>query len=186
MQNLKNETGRSMVEMLGVLAIIGVLSVGGIAGYKSAMQSHMANEINNNLKVAMVEYGSMECGTRKEIKFSDTMTASIRKGCESCSGADDYNEIYLKVKTDYLDKASLTKISQNMYALKNPYDDEGNKEYLFSSWIIGKMTIWCYSGSIDSCEKDGYVGSDSIGDTIEQGVEANSQGIISVGVSNCH
>ena len=30
----KNEqTGRSMVEMLGVLAIIGVLSVGGIAGY---------------------------------------------------------------------------------------------------------------------------------------------------------
>ena len=28
-----NENGRSMVEMLGVLAIIGVLSVGGIAGY---------------------------------------------------------------------------------------------------------------------------------------------------------
>ena len=34
----KNEqTGRSMVEMLGVLAIIGVLSVGGIAGYSKAM-----------------------------------------------------------------------------------------------------------------------------------------------------
>ena len=31
---LKNESGRSMVEMLGVLAIIGVLSVGGISGYK--------------------------------------------------------------------------------------------------------------------------------------------------------
>ena len=29
-----NESGRSMVEMLGVLAIIGVLSVGGIAGIK--------------------------------------------------------------------------------------------------------------------------------------------------------
>ena len=28
-----NESGRSMIEMLGVLAIIGVLSVGGIAGY---------------------------------------------------------------------------------------------------------------------------------------------------------
>ena len=27
-----NESGRSMIEMLGVLAIIGVLSVGGIAG----------------------------------------------------------------------------------------------------------------------------------------------------------
>ena len=33
---MKNESGRSMVEMLGVLAIIGVLSVGGIAGYTTA------------------------------------------------------------------------------------------------------------------------------------------------------
>ena len=32
-----DQTGRSMVEMLGVLAIIGVLSVGGIAGYSKAM-----------------------------------------------------------------------------------------------------------------------------------------------------
>ena len=31
------QSGRSMVEMLGVLAIIGVLSVGGIAGYSKAM-----------------------------------------------------------------------------------------------------------------------------------------------------
>ena len=28
-----NQSGRSMVEMLGVLAIIGVLSAGGLAGY---------------------------------------------------------------------------------------------------------------------------------------------------------
>ncbi len=39
-----NESGRSMVEMLGVLAIIGVLSVGGIAGYRTAMDRHKANE----------------------------------------------------------------------------------------------------------------------------------------------
>ena len=32
-----HEAGRSMVEMLGVLAIVGVLSVGGIAGYSQAM-----------------------------------------------------------------------------------------------------------------------------------------------------
>ena len=34
---LKNQLGRSMIEMLGVLAIIAVLSVGGIAGYSKAM-----------------------------------------------------------------------------------------------------------------------------------------------------
>ncbi len=33
-----NSFGRSMIEMLGVLAIIGVLSVGGIAGYSKAME----------------------------------------------------------------------------------------------------------------------------------------------------
>lgn len=35
---MKNcEQGRSMIEMLGVLAIVGILSVGGIAGYSKAM-----------------------------------------------------------------------------------------------------------------------------------------------------
>ena len=36
-----------MVEMLGVLAVIGVLTVGGIVGYTSAMNKHRANEILN-------------------------------------------------------------------------------------------------------------------------------------------
>ena len=35
--------GRSMVEMLGVLAIIGVLSVGVLAGYSKAMKQHRLN-----------------------------------------------------------------------------------------------------------------------------------------------
>ncbi len=38
------ETGRSMVEMLGVLAIIGVLSVGAIAGYSKAMFKYKMNK----------------------------------------------------------------------------------------------------------------------------------------------
>ena len=41
----KEEQGRSMVEMLGVLAVVGVLSVGGIAGYTYAMNKHYANEL---------------------------------------------------------------------------------------------------------------------------------------------
>ena len=46
MRNLeiKNQNGRSMIEMLGVLAIIGVLSVGGIAGYSKAMQKYRINK----------------------------------------------------------------------------------------------------------------------------------------------
>ncbi len=43
-QNQAQE-GRSMVEMLGVLAIVGVLSIGGIAGYSWGMDKHVANQI---------------------------------------------------------------------------------------------------------------------------------------------
>ena len=41
----KNESGRSMVEMLGVLAIIGVLSVGGIIGLRQALTNARANDL---------------------------------------------------------------------------------------------------------------------------------------------
>ena len=48
LKKTKNQSGRSMVEMLGVLAIIGVLSVTAIAGYRYAMNRHAANEWLNN------------------------------------------------------------------------------------------------------------------------------------------
>ena len=55
----KHESGRSMVEMLGVLAIIGVLSVGGIAGYSLSMRRHRANQVVDIAsKYALVVYNT--------------------------------------------------------------------------------------------------------------------------------
>jgi len=48
---MKNETGRSMVEMLGVLAIIGVLSAGGLAGYSKAMEKHKTNKLKEQIQL---------------------------------------------------------------------------------------------------------------------------------------
>ena len=57
----KNESGRSMVEMLGVLAIIGVLSIGGIAGYTLSMNRYRANAIVDIAnKYASLVFGSCE------------------------------------------------------------------------------------------------------------------------------
>ena len=55
---MKNtEQGRSMVEMLGVLAIIAVLSLGALAGFNKAMAKHklnkLAEEINYMLQTAI-------------------------------------------------------------------------------------------------------------------------------------
>lgn len=61
MMKRTNESGRSMVEMLGVLAIIGVLSVGGIAGYTMAMNRYRANEVIDMAnKYAVVVFSAYE------------------------------------------------------------------------------------------------------------------------------
>ncbi|MBO7258085.1 MAG: hypothetical protein J6V11_04005, partial [Alphaproteobacteria bacterium] len=51
----KNQSGRSMVEMLGVLAIIGVLSIGGIMGYSYGMDKYRANEIINQIMLRAID-----------------------------------------------------------------------------------------------------------------------------------
>ena len=57
----KQEFGRSMVEMLGVLAIIGVLSIGGIAGYSMSMRKHRANQIADALnKYSLIVYSACQ------------------------------------------------------------------------------------------------------------------------------
>ena len=68
------QSGRSMVEMLGVLAIIGVLSVGAIAGYSKAMFKYKLNKHAESFNLLLNEaikaypdlrrhYGSSERGT---------------------------------------------------------------------------------------------------------------------------
>ncbi len=44
-----NQNGRSMIEMLGVLAIIGVLSAAGLIGYSKAMAKHKMNRTINQM-----------------------------------------------------------------------------------------------------------------------------------------
>ena len=53
-----SQSGRSMIEMLGVLAIIGVLSVGGIAGYSKAMEMWKIDKIVNEFSYLLA--GLME------------------------------------------------------------------------------------------------------------------------------
>ena len=47
------QSGRSMVEMLGVLAIIGVLSVGAIAGYSKAMFKYRLNKFSETMNMLL-------------------------------------------------------------------------------------------------------------------------------------
>lgn len=52
---MSNQFGRSMIEMLGVLAIIGVLSIGGIAGYSHAMKKNKINTLKQSISHVVMQ-----------------------------------------------------------------------------------------------------------------------------------
>ena len=87
---MNNESGRSMVEMLGVLAIIGVLSIGGIAGYTIAMNRYRANEIiDTAAKLAVIGMTKNINGGTATATFNDLNITSNVGGCVNAMTADN-------------------------------------------------------------------------------------------------
>ena len=59
-----HEAGRSMIEMLGVLAIIGVLSVGGIQGYSMAMSKFKVSKTTDQVQTMVTNIRTLFAGQR--------------------------------------------------------------------------------------------------------------------------
>ena len=69
------QQGRSMVEMIGVLAIIGVLSVGAISGYASAMNKHKLNKLTQQYNTLIAAVGKYH-GSLNNFKETDVKTGN--------------------------------------------------------------------------------------------------------------
>ncbi len=82
LKKISQENGRSMVEMLGVLAVIGVLSVAAVAGYQLAITRHKGNELLNEAsKRAVVIASQMLQEKEPNIKeFDNTNIANLGIG----------------------------------------------------------------------------------------------------------
>ena len=61
----KLQYGRSMIEMLGVLAIIGVLSVGAIAGYQKAMTKYKLNKYAADINSMIMNLKTLHANQRE-------------------------------------------------------------------------------------------------------------------------
>ena len=96
-----NESGRSMVEMLGVLAIIGVLSIGGIAGYTMAMNRYRANE-----GLAAANMAIVEAMAREADSFNYTSIGTLPAGVTSVTANGNANPATATVV--YADEAVAT------------------------------------------------------------------------------
>ncbi len=79
-----NQKGRSMIEMLGVLAIIGVLSIGAIAGYSKAMFKYKMNKTLDVLSHAIARIVELDSMKWREDDTIETPQDMIKYGipCE--------------------------------------------------------------------------------------------------------
>lgn len=73
----KSQLGRSMVEMLGVLAIIGVLSIGGIAAYNKAVEKHKINETIDEITTIVQDIRTLANGRGYDFLYGDIKNLGI-------------------------------------------------------------------------------------------------------------
>ena len=160
-----NPIGRSMIEMLGVLAIIGVLSVGGIQGFSKAMERIKINKTLSTYNTLMFGFFQHIDDIRKipdddvssPYAFSDLLVAlelvppSWRRGGKWL--ADDFgNRIriypnYIEILFENYTMSKSKQISfcrEFFYTLAKGYHNELHAAYI---WRQGKNTEIFYYGS---------------------------------------
>ena len=130
-----NFFGRSMIEMLGVLAIIGVLSVGGIAGYSKAMEQFKVNK-------AIDEYTALTYGV---VEHLDEIRKSFR----------NRGNYFI---SDFLTAVNLIPDNwqHNGEAFKDSY---GNHVQLFYSSSYDRLVYDIYIGGLSATQEQGTVSS---------------------------
>lgn len=93
MKNLfkTEQSGRSMVEMLGVLAIVGVLSVGGIAGYSKAMAKYKTSQTLDQISmlVANIRTTFSSATSYKDLTTENARAWGIASSDMYGTGAND-------------------------------------------------------------------------------------------------
>ena len=120
-----NYFGRSMIEMLGVLAIIAVLSVGGIAGYSKAIEKWKADRL-------VLEYSNLILGLLANVGEFQNMSKT----------ADYDMQIGL---AQYVQAASLVPQTWKYIRDSRMYDSEGNPILMFSR--RNRLVIDIYIGT---------------------------------------
>ena len=110
---MSSESGKSMVEMLGVLALMGLLAVLGAKGYSMAMERVAATTIINDIsKRAMIYSQQLLAGA--ELK-TDEMPAVIHNVYPV--GAERFGEQFFKITVQDVDRPVCEYIAKSGFAL---------------------------------------------------------------------
>lgn len=172
----KLQNGRSMVEMIGVLAIIGVLSIGAIAGYSKAMIKYKLNKQTAQIDLIFnVVYSHLD-DIRKNKWGFDWIPVFIKMGefpedMYSTKESSTLNDIF---KSNYsltyhdtgyigifsqLNKGQYSQIAcENIYTVAKDWHDSlrsvqiliGNGSYIDNASYFGNK----YCSNTNKCLKD--------------------------------
>lgn len=85
------QSGRSMVEMLGVLAIIGVLSITAIAGYNYAINKYRTNETIQDMQLRLTDVLRTKAGPAEKIEMEMGSVTKIGYPIEAKVSDTDVN-----------------------------------------------------------------------------------------------
>ncbi|MBE6455220.1 MAG: hypothetical protein E7014_02055 [Alphaproteobacteria bacterium] len=156
MQSKINEIGRSMVEMLGVLAVIGILSVGGIMGYKFAMLKYRVNETVNELNIRtneIYQYFSVQenenlptqtVGAEIKMSLGETMRTGYPISAFVSANNESFFELELQqVETEMCQQLmQIYKVPDVIFVNEQQYLNDlslcGNKDFVKLNFIYNK------------------------------------------------
>ncbi len=191
-----SQYGRSMIEMLGVLAIIGVLSVGGIAGYSKAMMKFRINKFIEQITLLSQNirtfYSTQNASTRyRDIQISSSDCQRIFSGNIS-NPTDVLNcptaTIFMKAKlieNDWIGNGTgYAYNTSNPTGLINPFGGNISVYPYISKYFIISSTNIPVEACIDLLTQDwSSVSSGLVGLGISSSYEASTSGN-KVGFSN--
>lgn len=141
-QKMVEQSGRSMVEMLGVLAIIGVLSVAGISGYRMAMNRYQANKLLEEFNVVAMEASARIMSSKRSVPDDryptclhttasfDDLSFEVKDGAQINTGLDGWHHGFnIRIYKDEFKNSEVLRIF--LENLKGPF-----YVYFFSSAVL--------------------------------------------------
>lgn len=170
---MMQQKGRSMVEMLGVLAIIGVLSATALAGYSKAMKQHRLNvhqEQMNNILNGITIYGNtfakMSEGRTENLNLNRPLYSlgyvdkrMLQTQNWNTYGAGFFRDIYNNQLTIQVTQAGVVRMvyyfrTKSMDACINTYQLMKAREELFKSISLNSKVYYHKCKEETLCMKD--------------------------------
>jgi len=146
------EFGRSMVEMLGVLAIMGVLTYGVVSGLKSAFDKHKANSIIQAIsRRATVLSADKALGSSFSSDDSFGSDTSYTISCFNTEGPSTFYCTVYAVGQNVCNKVLAMNWKQPTAIAPTTCSDKTNMTFLFGETFNGAGTI---CNTDDDCDKD--------------------------------